>query len=91
MITFYYVVTFLTSTLKAVWFQMKRLSQNAPESYYCNGKESFNFQALFRAKSSNSSSFSPRIRSLLSTQLSAPAVVSSDFLSFNLLAAFPLT
>jgi len=46
---------------------------------------------LFRPKSSNSSSFSPIIRSSLSTQLTAQAVISCDFLGFNLLAAFPLT
>lgn len=45
----------------------------------------------FRAKSSNSSSFSPTSRNSLSMQLTAQAVISCDFLGFNLLAAFPLT
>lgn len=46
---------------------------------------------LFRGKSFNSSSFSPIIRSSLSMELTAQAVISCDFLGLNLLAAFPLT
>lgn len=46
---------------------------------------------LLRAKSSDSSSFSPIIRSSLYMQLTVQAVIKCDFLGFSLLVAFLLT
>lgn len=46
---------------------------------------------LLRAKSSDSSSFSPIIRNSLYMQLTAQAVINCDFLGFSLLVAFLLT
>lgn len=46
---------------------------------------------LLRAKSCDSSSFSPIIRSSLYMQLIAQAVIKCDFLGFSLLVAFLLT